>query len=112
MKTKAKPIATKPLQREGFHTTLGQHLINWEGRSLRIHTDDGGVPNLSAGYALAVKTDEGLKLRRISDMEEAVRRGTENPNFKFSSEELDRLQKTVDAVNEGEVEEAKESLGR
>jgi hypothetical protein len=110
MKTKATPITTQPLQREQFHNTLGQHLIKKEGPSLRIHTDDGGIPTLGPGYALAVKTTNGLKLRPLSDMEEAVQRGTGNPDFRFDVEELDRLQKTVDAVNGGQKEAAKKLI--
>jgi GH24 family phage-related lysozyme (muramidase) len=106
MKANVMPIATKPLQKDEFHQTLGQHLIKREGRSLRIHTDSKGIPTLGPGYALAVKTDKRLKLRLLSDMEEAVQRGTGNPNFRFDLEELDRLQNTVTAVNKGNVAQA------
>jgi hypothetical protein len=106
MKTKATPITTQPLQREEFHNTLGQYLINREGPSLRIHTDNGGIPTLGPGFALAVKTKTGLKLRPLAKMEEAVQRGTGNPDFRFDVEELNRLQKTVDAVNDGRTEDA------
>jgi GH24 family phage-related lysozyme (muramidase) len=106
MKHNITPITTQPLRKDEFHQTLGQHLIKREGRSLRIHTESEGIPTLGPGYALAVQTKKGLKLRPLEDMEQAVRRGTGNSDFRFDLEELDRLQKTVDAVNVGDITKA------
>jgi GH24 family phage-related lysozyme (muramidase) len=107
MKTEITPIATQPLPEDKFRQTLGHHLVKREGPSLRIHTDGKSIPTMGPGYALAVKTKEGLKLRPLEDIEKAVQRGTGNPDFRFDAEEHDRLQETVNAVNSGDIAKAR-----